>query len=72
MHRAWAAGDRAGAMAAIPDDVVDALVVHGAPEACREQVAAYVDAGLDTPVMALLPTPAGAPDLDLLRALGPR
>jgi probable F420-dependent oxidoreductase len=72
MHEAWAAGDRAGAMAAIPDDVVDELLVHGAPDTCREQVAAYVEAGVDTPAMAVLPTAAGAPDLALLRALGPR
>jgi probable F420-dependent oxidoreductase len=70
MHDAWAAGDRQGAAAAIPDDVVDALVVHGSPQACREQVQAYVDAGVQTPAIALLPTPAGPPTLDLLRALG--
>ena len=70
MHDAWAAGDRPGAAAAIPDDVVDALVLHGRPEACREQVEAYVEAGVQTPVMMVLPTPAGPTDLDLLRALG--
>jgi probable F420-dependent oxidoreductase len=70
MHQAWAAGDRAGAAAAIPDDVVDALVVHGSPQACREHVEAYVEAGVQTPVLAVLPTPAGPTDLDLLRALG--
>lgn len=70
MHEAWAAGDRAGAAAAIPDEVVDALVVHGSPDACREHVQAYVDAGVQTPAIALLPTPAGPPTLDLLRALG--
>jgi probable F420-dependent oxidoreductase len=70
MHEAWAAGDRKGAAAAIPDEVVDALVVHGSPQSCREQVQAYVRAGVQTPVLALLPTPAGPPTLDLLRALG--
>jgi probable F420-dependent oxidoreductase len=70
MHDAWAAGDRAGAAAAIPDEVVDALVVHGSPQACRDQVAAYVDAGVQTPAIALLPTAAGPPTIDLLRALG--
>jgi probable F420-dependent oxidoreductase len=70
MHEAWAAGDRKGAAAAIPDEVVDALVVHGRPEQCRDRVEAYVAAGVGTPVMALLPTPAGPPTLDLLRALG--
>jgi probable F420-dependent oxidoreductase len=73
MHAAWAAGDRGGAAAAVPDDVVDELVVHGPPESCREQVQAYADAGVGTPVLALLP----APDLatpsaiaDVLRRLG--
>ena len=71
MHEAWAAGDRRGAAAAVPDDIVDDLVLHGAPEACREQVQAYADAGVKTPVLALLPIPDGPPSLDLLRALGP-
>ncbi|WP_375503427.1 LLM class F420-dependent oxidoreductase [uncultured Jatrophihabitans sp.] len=71
MHEAWAAGDRKGAAAAIPDEVVDDLVLHGSPVACRDQVQAYVDAGVKTPVMMLLPTTHGAADLDLLRALGP-
>ena len=51
----WAAGDRRAAAAAIPDSLVDELVLHGSPQACREQVAAYVDAGVTTPVLALLP-----------------
>ena len=57
MHARWAAGDRAGAAAAIPDDVVDDLVLHGSPEQCRAQVQAYVEAGVRTPTIALLPTP---------------
>jgi probable F420-dependent oxidoreductase len=71
MHEAWAAGDRQGAAAAVPDDVIDALVVHGSPQACREHVEAYVAHGIQTPALALLPTPAGPPTLDLLRELGP-
>jgi probable F420-dependent oxidoreductase len=70
MHEAWAAGDRAGANAAIPDEVVDDLLVHGPVEHCRERVAEYVAQGLDTPVMALLPT--GADPLDMVRKLAPR
>lgn len=56
MHDAWAAGDRKGANAAIPDSVVDDLIVHGSVDACRERVAEYQAAGLDTPVIAVLPT----------------
>ncbi|OLF12858.1 LLM class F420-dependent oxidoreductase [Actinophytocola xinjiangensis] len=69
MHAAWAAGDRAGANAAIPDSVVDDLIVHGPVEYCRERVAAYLEAGLDTPVISVLPT--GADPLELVRSLAP-
>jgi alkanesulfonate monooxygenase SsuD/methylene tetrahydromethanopterin reductase-like flavin-dependent oxidoreductase (luciferase family) len=55
--RAWAAGDRRGALAAIPDALVDDLIVHGEPEECRDHVLAYAKAGVTVPVMALLPTP---------------
>jgi probable F420-dependent oxidoreductase len=55
MWRAWSAGDRRGAAAAIPDEVVDALVVHGTPEQMREHIGRYVEAGVTTPVLALLP-----------------
>jgi probable F420-dependent oxidoreductase len=70
MHDAWAAGDRKGAAAAVPDEVVDSLVLHGSPESVRDQVQAYADAGVTTPVLALLPPP----DVDLadvVRRLGP-
>ncbi|GAA2361602.1 LLM class F420-dependent oxidoreductase [Saccharopolyspora halophila] len=54
MWDAWDAGDRKAALAAIPDSVVDDLVVHGPAEHCRERVQHYVDNGVTTPVMALL------------------
>ena len=34
--------------AAIPDQVVDELIVHGPPEACRAHVQRYVDNGVTT------------------------
>jgi probable F420-dependent oxidoreductase len=55
--RAWSAGDRRGAAAAVPDSLIDALVLHGSPADCRAQVQRYADAGVATPVVALLPTP---------------
>ena len=70
MHAAWAAGDRKGALAAIPDEIVDDLVVHGSLEACRDQVAQYQEAGLDTPVISLLPAP-GLQLPEALRKLAP-
>jgi hypothetical protein len=33
------------------------LVIHGAAEQCRDRVAAYHEAGLDTTAIAILPTP---------------
>jgi probable F420-dependent oxidoreductase len=55
MQEAWAAGDRKAALAAIPDELVDALVVHGDPAACRDRIQEYVDNGITTPVLAILP-----------------
>lgn len=70
MHERWAARDRAGAAAAVPEEVVDQLVLHGSPESCRDQVREYVEAGVRTPVLAVLPTPELRADpLDVLRRL---
>jgi probable F420-dependent oxidoreductase len=66
MLTAWNAGDRKGALDSIPDALVDELVIHGPLEHCRERVAEYHVAGLDTPVIAILP----APGLDLAEAIG--
>jgi probable F420-dependent oxidoreductase len=55
MWAAWRAGDRKAALSAIPDEVVDALVVHGSPEQCRAHVQRYVDNGVTIPVLAVLP-----------------
>ncbi len=55
MWDAWQAGDRKGALERIPDEVVDALVVHGSFDECREHVGRYVAHGVDIPVMAVIP-----------------
>jgi probable F420-dependent oxidoreductase len=70
MHEAWAAGDRQKANQVIPDAVVDELVIHGSLDSCREQVQSYVDNGLTTPIIALLPT--GGDPFEQVRALAPR
>lgn len=54
MWEAWAAGDRKAAVAAIADEVVDELIVHGTPQQCREHVDRYRTNGVDTPVLAIL------------------
>jgi probable F420-dependent oxidoreductase len=71
MWDAWAAGERQAAMAAIPDSVVDALVVHGSPSACRARIQQYFDNGVTTSSLAIL---AFDPELsywDAVRALAP-
>jgi alkanesulfonate monooxygenase SsuD/methylene tetrahydromethanopterin reductase-like flavin-dependent oxidoreductase (luciferase family) len=69
MREAWAAGDRNAAMAAVPVSVIDDLIVHGTAAECRAQIDQYVANGLDTPIIAALPT--GTDLLDTARALAP-
>jgi alkanesulfonate monooxygenase SsuD/methylene tetrahydromethanopterin reductase-like flavin-dependent oxidoreductase (luciferase family) len=54
MWDAWKAGDRKAATAAIPDQVVDDLIVHGSPDECRAHIRRYVDNGVTTPALAVL------------------
>ncbi len=54
MWSEWRAGDRRAALAAIPDEVVDALVLHGSPSAVKAQIQRYVDNGVTTPVLAIV------------------
>ncbi|GAA3542506.1 LLM class F420-dependent oxidoreductase [Nonomuraea rosea] len=71
MHEAWAARDRPAALKAIPDEVVDALIVHGDAATCRARIQQYVDNGLDTPVLA--PIPGGEISIEqAVRELAPR
>ncbi len=55
MWDAWKAGDRKGALEAIPNSVVDELIVHGSPEECREHIQRYIANGVTCPALALLP-----------------
>ncbi len=55
MSRLWKEGDRKAALAAIPESLVEELIVWGTPEACREHIGRYVENGVTTPAIALLP-----------------
>ena len=66
----WAAGDRQAALAAIPEELVDTLIVHGTPEACREHIARYQENGVTTPALAILPF--GLDQRQAIRDLAPR
>ena len=54
MWDAWKAGDRKAALAAIPDEVVDDLVVHGSAAHCRAVIDDYFANGVTTSSLAIL------------------
>jgi probable F420-dependent oxidoreductase len=70
MWRLWKEGDRKAALAAIPDSLIDELIVWGSPEACREHIGRYVANGVTTPALALLPF--GYDTRQAIRDLAPR
>ena len=55
MWDAWKAGDRKAALAEIPDQVVDDLIVHGSAAECRAKIQAYFDNGVTTTSLAIMP-----------------
>jgi probable F420-dependent oxidoreductase len=71
MWDAWKAGDRKAALAAIPDEVVDDLIVHGSPEQCRATIQRYFDNGVTTSSLALLPLDPSLDHWESVRALAP-
>ena len=77
MWQAWDAGDRRGAGALVPQNVVDDLIITGSVEDCRAQIERFFDAGLDTAILWMLtaerdPELAGARVREHIRALIPR
>ena len=55
MWQRWEDGDRKGALEAIPDELIDQLVIHGTPEECRAYIQRYVDNGVTCPAVAFIP-----------------
>ena len=55
MWEAWKAGDRKAALEAIPDSLVDELIVHGSPQECKEHIDRYFDNGVTTAALAVMP-----------------
>ena len=76
MNAKWDAGDRRGALAAVPERAIDELAVLGTPERCREQIREYVASGVTVPVlnfMSLETNPAARAEESraYLKALAP-
>jgi len=65
----WERGERREAVAAVPDELIDLVCVWGDPERCRRELAAYVDAGVTDPVLAVLPS--GTTAREALAVLAP-
>ena len=71
MWDAWKAGDRKAALAAIPDSLVDELIVHGSPAHCRAQIQRYFDNGVTTSSLAIQPLDPDLHHWDAVRNLAP-
>lgn len=56
VHLRWKAGDRSGAEAVIPESMVEELYVLGTVEECRAHIDRFMQAGIQMPVVASLPS----------------
>jgi probable F420-dependent oxidoreductase len=70
MWEAWHSGDRARATELVPDEVIDDLIVWGAPARIRDRVERYAANGVTTTAPVVLAT--GPVVRDTVRALAPR
>ena len=71
MWDAWKAGDRKAALAAIPDEVVDDILIHGSPAECRAKIQAYFDNGVTTSSLAILALDPELNYCESVKALSP-
>jgi len=67
----WDAGERAASIDAMPDAVVDELVVHGSPEQCRDHIDRYLANGVTTAALMVMPF-GGIDTAQAIRDLAPR
>jgi probable F420-dependent oxidoreductase len=77
MWTAWAGGDRKAAVAAVPEEVMNDLILRGSMEEIRAHVRRYLDAGVDTAFLQLStieqdPERRRGVLRAAMRALGPR
>jgi probable F420-dependent oxidoreductase len=70
MWQAWESGDRRGAVAAIPETVINDLMMRGAAADIRAQVQRYMAAGVDTACLYLLTCETDADRKKKRRAAG--
>jgi probable F420-dependent oxidoreductase len=70
MVEAWNARDRKRAAELAPWDLIEEVFLFGSPEAIRERLGAFVEAGVTVPV--LLPVTSPDKQTELIEALAPR
>ncbi len=69
IKEAWQRGDRDGAAAAVPDEVVRQLALADAPAQCRARIEDYRRAGVTVPILLPAPGPEGKRTvMDAIRA----
>lgn len=67
----WDEGDRAGSLEAMPDSIVDELVIHGTPQQCRDHIDRYLKNGVTTAALMVMPF-GGIDPIQAIRDLAPR
>jgi probable F420-dependent oxidoreductase len=69
MIEAWESGDRQGAAAAAPWDLIEEMFIFGTPEEMKERIDSFVAGGITLPIL----TPITTPDKlgELIDALAP-
>lgn len=77
MMKAWQQGDRQTALGLVPSNVIDDIFVFGSPEECRDKIKAYVENGITTPIINIIPTARdqegqAKQSLEAFRALAPK
>ena len=69
MVEAWDSGDRQGAAAAAPWELIEEMFIFGEPAEMKERLAAFVAGGITLPILTPITTPEKLPEL--IDALGP-
>lgn len=68
---AWSSGDRNGALEAIPDELIDKLVLIGPAGECKERIRGLREAGLGTPILMFVSTQGPEAVEKAFRAMAP-
>jgi probable F420-dependent oxidoreductase len=71
VRTAWASGDRKGALAAVSDRLVDAMLITGPADRCKERLESFRDAGLSTPILFFLSSRGPEAIVEGLKAMAP-